>query len=286
VDDGSPDNCGNMCDEWAKLDSRIKVIHKKNGGLSSARNSGYELSSGRYISFIDSDDSILPGMYSDMILQLEKNSLDIIDCLAQVVKEDRTKTHLSDGSLLILDKINALNYCIENEKVSVCSKIFTRKAIGQVRFPEGRVYEDTACMYLFINNCDRVGYMSKTYYNYYFNPSSISKTAFNTKARFDFVLSTKEVFEFAEKNNLLCVPKAKGFYIRRLLSCLTAIYAHGVCDDNQEYYDFISEEIIKYRNSDCYSLVNGKYKLFLYSFGRYNFIHKMAAKLSKIWRLF
>jgi glycosyltransferase involved in cell wall biosynthesis len=107
-----------MCDEWAKRDSRVKVIHKGNGGLSSARNTGLDVSTGKYISFIDSDDSILPYMYSDLISQLEDNQLDMISCLIQVVNGDKTlgeniALNIQDELFMLpkgsLDKIKTLS---------------------------------------------------------------------------------------------------------------------------------------------------------------------------------
>ena len=78
VNDGSTDNCPIICDEYAKRDSRIKVIHKQNGGLSDARNAGIDLARGKYISFIDSDDFIINTSYEKLLYQAEKNELDII----------------------------------------------------------------------------------------------------------------------------------------------------------------------------------------------------------------
>ena len=75
VDDGSPDNCPQMCDEWAKKDSRIVVIHKKNGGLSDARNAGIAVAKGKYIGFVDSDDYIESTMYEDLYLAISKTCL-------------------------------------------------------------------------------------------------------------------------------------------------------------------------------------------------------------------
>ena len=71
VDDGSPDNCPQMCDEWAAKDSRIRVIHKENGGLSDARNAGIDIATGEYIAFVDSDDWIVPEMYEKMLAALK-----------------------------------------------------------------------------------------------------------------------------------------------------------------------------------------------------------------------
>ena len=81
VDDGSPDNCGHICDEYEKKDSRIKVIHKKNGGLSDARNAGLDIALGKYIGFVDSDDIIHPQMYEKLYNCINKSNLDIVQYL-------------------------------------------------------------------------------------------------------------------------------------------------------------------------------------------------------------
>ena len=124
VDDGSPDNCGKICDEYAKKDKRIRVIHKPNGGLSSARNAGLDVAKGKYISFIDSDDSILPYMYSTMIKVIENNNLDIVTCGVQRIKpgEKIKETYTKDGkdlTELIQEWINentSILYCNYEEK--------------------------------------------------------------------------------------------------------------------------------------------------------------------------
>ena len=78
VDDGSPDNCPDMCDQFAAHDSRIKVVHKKNGGLSSARNAGMKVASGKYIGFVDSDDDVEPDMFAFMLKEAENNAADFV----------------------------------------------------------------------------------------------------------------------------------------------------------------------------------------------------------------
>lgn len=82
IDDGSPDNCGKICDEYAQRDNRIKVIHKENGGLSSARNIGTQIAKGEYITYVDSDDWLDKNMYSELISALEKYNLDMVRCEA------------------------------------------------------------------------------------------------------------------------------------------------------------------------------------------------------------
>ena len=88
VDDGSPDRCPEICDEWAKKDSRIKVIHKKNGGLSDARNAGMKIASGDYIAFVDSDDWIAPEMYERLLMAIKNDNSDIAACAVKMVWED------------------------------------------------------------------------------------------------------------------------------------------------------------------------------------------------------
>ena len=91
VDDGSPDKCGKICEEYKLIDSRIKVIHKKNGGLSSARNNGLDIATGDFIGFVDSDDYIERNMYESLIEALNNNNADIATC--GIIREDTNTQH-------------------------------------------------------------------------------------------------------------------------------------------------------------------------------------------------
>lgn len=152
VDDGSPDQCPKMCDEWATKDSRIKVIHKKNGGLSDARNAGLEVATGEYIAFLDSDDYIEPEMYHtlyDIIKQ--DDTLGIASCLFY------TDT---DGKIDIMDKKwdftnNVIvkgddfgrNKILQETPHPVWNKLYRADLFQSVRFRVGRVNEDMLFMY-------------------------------------------------------------------------------------------------------------------------------------------
>ena len=94
VDDGSPDNCPAMCDAWAAKDSRVKVIHKENGGLSDARNAGLAAAAGEYIGFVDSDDWISPDMYRLLYENMAEHGSDVSACGVEMVWEDRTPPRL------------------------------------------------------------------------------------------------------------------------------------------------------------------------------------------------
>ena len=97
VDDGSPDNCPRMCDDWAKKDSRIKVIHKENGGLSDARNAGMKITTGEYISFIDSDDYIETCMIEILYEAIKKYDCDIASCRVRIVMDDKPSIPLTSA---------------------------------------------------------------------------------------------------------------------------------------------------------------------------------------------
>ena len=105
VDDGSPDNCPKMCDEWAKKDNRIKVIHKENGGLSDARNAGMDIATGEYIGFVDSDDYIDTTMYEKLITKLLETNSDVAMC---DYFEEKTNGE-RNGSGLILENLTGKN---------------------------------------------------------------------------------------------------------------------------------------------------------------------------------
>lgn len=279
VDDGSKDSSGKLCDFFAKQDKRIKVIHQTNGGLSSARNTGIENASGYYINFLDSDDELLPNIFNDLIPLMEKNGLDIIVYSSQKIKNGNIKKEKHTGKFVVWDRKTALVNDLSNDGGCVWNKIYSKKAIDNVKFPVGRLFEDTATGYKFIANSDKVGYIDKVYHNYYYNPDSITNTSFNVKARWDYVLAREEVYNYCVNNNLPS-EKVNGFLIKALLSCLTAIYANND-ENNKIYYDKIKKllKIYTFEYSDKY--LSFKYKIFLYSFDKFDFIHKISAKLSK-----
>ena len=283
VDDGSKDSSGKLCDFFAKQDKRIKVIHQTNGGLSSARNTGIENASGYYINFLDSDDELLPNIFNDLIPLMEKNGLDIIVYSSQKIKNGNIKKEKHTGKFVVWDRKTALVNDLSNDGGCVWNKIYSKKAIDNVKFPVGRLFEDTATGYKFIANSDKVGYIDKVYHNYYYNPDSITNTSFNVKARWDYVLAREEVYNYCVNNNLPS-EKVNGFLIKALLSCLTAIYAKND-ENNKIYYDKIKKLLKIYTFEYSNKYLSFKYKIFLYSFDKFDFIHKISAKLSKYAKL-
>lgn len=175
VDDGSPDRCGEICDQWAKKDSRIKVVHKENGGRSDARNAGVEIATGEYIGFVDSDDLLEPDMYQVLFDKLMKYGADIAVCERQTVWEDESQKKQSQSNeFKILDGDAALKLLIgDGISQVVWNKLYRREVIGDIEFEVGKYYEDEFWSYQVFGRAKKVILMDYVGYYYRQHPGSI-----------------------------------------------------------------------------------------------------------------
>lgn len=187
VNDGSPDGCGQICDEYAMQDNRIRVIHKENGGLSDARNCGIEIALGRYITFIDSDDYI-HARYIEILMYLaKKKNADIVvgdfvlfqvnnQCSDKVLREsDIQKAQiLSAKHLYDNDFING-----ESMRLTVAwGKLYEKKLWDGINYPVGKIHEDTFTTYKLMERATRVVYLKEPIYYWRENPNSITRGTF------------------------------------------------------------------------------------------------------------
>ena len=176
VDDGSPDNCPKMCDEWSKKDKRIKVIHKENGGVSSARNIGLDNCSGKYISFVDSDDWLELNYFEDMLMIINKYKVKYVTCGYTRIYDNRKEVINGD---LIEKKITSKEYLnqllnVGNSYGFVHMKLIEKKVIDNNRFNESLIVgEDALFNITLCNNLDDVVIYNKPLYNYFFNSNSV-----------------------------------------------------------------------------------------------------------------
>lgn len=181
IDDGSPDACPVMCDAYAAADSRIKVIHKENGGLADTRNVGLDHATGEYIAFLDSDDWIVPHMYEEMIAVFrEKPSVDIVCCAAARVHEtedvEKVFSYYPTGTIKAGCKITR-QILLDEIGSQVVKGLYKRFCWEEVRFPLGRLYEDVATTYKVFIKAQSVAFIDEPFYKYRLNDSSISTTA-------------------------------------------------------------------------------------------------------------
>ena len=184
VDDGSPDQCGAICDAYAGTDNRIRVIHKKNGGVSSARNCGLEVVTGDYIFFVDSDDTLKNNAIEELFLIAQNTNTDITICSCRHVTENNKTSENCDNSQQRLktvdsaDAVKNLSYNVhvfeELEPTAVWGKLYKRATIKNLRFNENmNIGEDFVFNYFAICNSKVVTYCNLKLYNYNFVETSL-----------------------------------------------------------------------------------------------------------------
>lgn len=177
VDDGSPDNCPSICEEYAKKDSRIKIVHQENGGLSSARNTGLTVTSGEFITFVDSDDWIANDMYQILYNTMISQNADIVECNYFAVNEKTSEKSVPSKENIIYyddDGLKAL-FLDKNIKSYVWNKLYKRNTIGDTTFPVGRSYEDTYTTYKFFSKAKKIVSINQPLYFYNIRSGSISR---------------------------------------------------------------------------------------------------------------
>lgn len=179
VDDGSPDECPKMCDDFAKEDSRIKVIHRENGGLSAARNSGLEIATGKYIGFVDSDDYIHSKMYEVLVGHLEEKKADLVVCRVQDVFEIGEEQTLADEeNVETMTNTEALKSVYGNwgtDMVVAWNKLYKREIFDGLRYNEGKVHEDEYMIHKVLYKVKKVVTTSQKMYYYQRGSASIMR---------------------------------------------------------------------------------------------------------------
>lgn len=202
VDDGSPDNCPKICDEYAKQDSRIKVINKENGGLSDARNAGMKVATGEYVSFIDSDDYISDDFIETLYTTMKTENSDIVEC--DIVK-------FEDGTTPVIEKENCeinsfstekgLSLLIAENKFHqhVWNKLYKSEISLKIPFEKGKLNEDEFWTYQIFGQAEKVTQINKSMYFYLQRSGSIMGEGFNLR-RLDALEAKAERQNYIEAN--------------------------------------------------------------------------------------
>ncbi|MDD3341521.1 MAG: glycosyltransferase family 2 protein [Bacilli bacterium] len=223
VDDGSPDTCGNICDDFSKKDDRIVVVHKKNGGLSDARNCGLEIAKGKYICFVDSDDYIDEKYISILYTNLLKTKADISIIGYQFYyenHEERIKS-IPVNKPIIIDSEKAISYLFRDNKIGnyAWNKMYKIELFENIRYPKGKKMEDLGTTYKLFDKCTKIVFSNIELYYYLQRNDSILHSA-DTKLcndkfqlsydRYEFILNhypnMKESKKFMFENALRLYP--------------------------------------------------------------------------------
>lgn len=182
VDDGSTDGSSEICKQYAATDKRIKLVHQENQGLSSARNTGLDIMTGRAVAFLDSDDAFCPDMIEIMLKAMQQNDADIVvgKYVAVETSEQLTPNRNIRPFLLpgIYIREEALRFVVDEQlNIAVWNKLYRTELWEDIRFPAGRVYEDWSVIFPIINKTTKVYAISDIVYLYRIRHGSISMTS-------------------------------------------------------------------------------------------------------------
>lgn len=218
VDDGSPDDCGQICEQNKDKDSRIKVIHKENGGLSDARNAGMRIATGSYYVFIDSDDYIHNSMIEELVKAVTKTGADMAVCNFKNVSEDESidtnKELICEPYKMISSEDERLKAFYEEtctQFTVAWNKIYPAAFFKDIEYPKGKVHEDEFTTYKLLEQSSKVAYIDTPLYYYVSRQSSIMGEKFGKARlyrldaileRMDYFLAQKR-YKWYEKNLFL-----------------------------------------------------------------------------------
>lgn len=232
VDDGSPDDCGSICDKFSLEDSRIKVIHKENGGLSDARNAGIDVATGDYVVFVDSDDWLDLDMIDLLYRVLKKCHADICECSYRNVYKERIDEETKCcGEIIEGNRITALEGMLDWRwfKPVAWNKIYKRTVLGDVRYPKGKLHEDEFTTYKYFYNAEKVVYVDVSKYNYdRTREDSITGKAF-CEDNLDACWAFRERVDFFYQHNISeLYEKMNNIYCWYVLESLNKCYKNKI----------------------------------------------------------
>ncbi|MBQ6799361.1 MAG: glycosyltransferase [Oscillospiraceae bacterium] len=224
VDDGSPDRCGELCEEYAAKDPRIRVIHKENGGLSSARNAGLEIAQGEYIGFVDSDDRVDPDMFEFLYRNLEESGADISVC-GYRIHQNGSVISCGEPFRSVQTSREAMRTVMEQPEIGIVvwNKLYRRSIFRGIRFPEGRIAED-AFLYLRLTDAaDTVVFDTAPKYHYLRREGSITMRPFSP-SMLDAVEASRLNHEFVRGRDPVLESLTWQHYVNSHFNILLSLF--------------------------------------------------------------
>lgn len=230
VDDGSPDNSPSLCDEWAKNDNRIHVIHKENGGASSARNAGLKAAKGNWIAFADSDDWLDKAALKTLYDLANQHNVPMAIGGMRAVQEytDAQAAAKQDAVVLSHEDLMSRFFRLNGEPDthSVCGAIIRRDILEGYHFIEGKMNEDVEACYYLARKCEAAVYIDAPLYNYFKNVEGVTNSGFSKK-KLDLLdiwdVVQKQVEQYTPEYSYACMMNCK----RARFTLLTQMYLNG-----------------------------------------------------------
>lgn len=241
VDDGSPDNCGQICEEYATKDARVHVLHRKNGGLSAARNTGidwvFKHSDSEWLTFIDSDDWVHSRYLETLYQAVLIHQVPVSSCGFQETS--------GENPAVKIEGVNAIKYCTEkyyleyNANATVAwGKLYQKSCFEKIRYPVGRIHEDEYVTYHILFSFPEIAVIEQPLYAYYVNSEGITKSAWNPK-RLDALPAFESQINFFKKRKMQSIVE------KRIQIYLWSIEWQLEAVKNSEYMQSKYEQILR-----------------------------------------
>lgn len=264
VDDGTPDNSGKICDEFAQKDDRVLVIHKENGGLSSARNAGLDAAKGKYIMFIDSDDYIVDNAVEILVEECEKYDTDFVqfDTIHTTCPEYSPQHASENYGIEMLTDLRQMYwkmYKTLGPGVSACTRLHKKDLFDELRFKEGIIHEDDHFTLYALQKAKSGLYLDAKLYYYVIHENSILTSQFSKK-NLDvlYVLKCRiqefQKLEFSDLENY-----AKEQYFIKLIT----LWCNAKKANDSDSVEYITKELMDFINKKKI-ILGGKFKMIYY----------------------
>lgn len=265
VDDGSPDNCGKICDEYAKKDPTIEVIHKVNGGLSDARNVGIAQAKGKYIGFVDSDDYIKEDMYEILINLIKEYDADVSICNLYDVIDGKEYIRNNENGIQEYSRLEILKEVLLDKNIQsyAWNKLYKKELFDEIKYPIGKKYEDIGTTFYVFEKCNKIVVTSKPEY-YYLKRSDSLVNNVTESTVLDYTDIIIQRYLYTQKN-IEKLRKYNNYYLAK-----TLITAHNdiellgsISEKMQEKYKELYNlvyNIMKKNRKDIEELFNAEQK--------------------------
>ena len=262
VNDGSTDNSGKLCDELAKKDERIRVIHKENGGLSDARNRGIDEAESDLVGFIDSDDYIDSDMYEVLLKNLNNTDADLSMCALYDVYNNTPEAQVTNKETWKLSSEQAIKMVMEAKILSVTAvnKLYRKSLFTDLKFEVGKIAEDAFIMIKLLDKCEKIVATNEKKYYYVHRENSITTQKFSTK-----FLNVIEAYEQNSNIILEKYPKLKDVAQTRMNWAYFYVLDRLLLDDNYNYKELENKLISYLKNHRKESIIYNRKKNRVYS---------------------
>ncbi len=252
IDDGAKDNSGAICDEYALRDSRVRVIHKENGGLSDARNKGIEEAHGEYLGFIDSDDFIDFDMYEVLYNTLKKHDADMSMCGVYELYEGQEAEQVSEIRDFACSPEEAMKIVIDGQinYAYAVNKLYKRELFDEIRYPVGKIIEDAFVILFLLEKTSRVALTNARKYYYFHRENSITSRTFSKK-HYDCIEAHENNYKFICENH----PALEKTARMRLYWSRFFVLDKMLCADNVDRSDYMP--LVKYIRRGAWYIMFG-----------------------------